>query len=337
MNANSYCNRRTILAAGLASIAMAMLTSGFPRAALAQDKYPSKPITLVVGFAAGGQSDVLARMLATRLTPILGQPVVVVNRLGAASTMAYSTVASAEPDGYTLMLGGGSGMVMAPLVMKVSYDAVKDFRSVAMLTVAICAIAVNPSVPANTLGELVALIKANPGKYSWGSSGFGGIDHLTGELFKQKAGNLDLLHVAYKGGGPALNDLIGGHIPISITTLSGLYATSKSGKIRVLAVTANKRSPAAPEIPTAIEAGVPGFTAETFNLVTAPVRTPAPVIETLRAAVAKVMADPSFTDQLNRLGYEPVTESTPEGTDKYIKEELEKWRQVVTAANIKPE
>lgn len=336
MKANSYCNRRTMLAAGLASIAMAMLASGFPRAALAQDKYPSRPITLVVGFSAGGQSDVLARMLATRLGPILGQPVVVVNKVGAASTMAYSIVAGAEADGYTLMLGGGSGMVMAPLVMKVSYDAVKDFRSVAMLTIGICAIAVNSSVPANNLSELVALIKANPGKYSWGTSGFGGIDHLTGELFKQKAGNLDLLHVPYKGGGPALNDLIGGHIPISITTLSGLYSTSKSGKIRILAVTADKRSPAAPEIPTAIEAGVP-FTAETFNLVTAPARTPAPVIETLRAAVAKVMTDPTFISELSSLGYEPVTESTPAGTDEYIKNQLEKWRQVVTAAKIAPE
>lgn len=244
---------------GSALVAIAALVSGFPFTTFAQEKYPARPITLVVGFSPGGSSDIVARKLASRLGPILKQSVVVLNKDDAGSTIANGFVALAKADGYTLLLGGASGMVMAPLVMKVSYDPVKDFRSIAMVTSNLMAIAVHPSVPANNLSELVALIKANPGKYSYASSGFGGTDHLTGELFKQTAGNLDLLHVPYKGGGPALNDVIGGHIPISITTLSGLYAASKSGKIRILAVTGAKRSPGAPEIPTAIEAGVPGL------------------------------------------------------------------------------
>jgi tripartite-type tricarboxylate transporter receptor subunit TctC len=244
---------------------------------------------------------------------------------------------NAEADGYTLLLGGGSGMIMAPLVMKVPYDPVKDFKSVAMLTRQMQAIAVHPSVPANNLRELVALIKANPGKYSYATSGLGGSDHLTAELFKQTAGNLDLLHVPYKGGAPAMRDVVAGQVPILITALSGIHPYWKSGQIRLLAVTGAKRSTTAPEIPTAVEAGVPGLVAETCNFLTAPARTPAPVIETLRAAVAKIMADPAFIGELVSLGWEPVTESTPERTDEYVKGEIEKWRQVVIAAKVAPE
>ena len=337
MTTNNSLNKCKMPGAGLASMAIAIVVYVYSCVALAQENYPARPITLIVGYSAGGQSDILGRKLASRLGPVLNQPVVVQNKDGATSTIATRLVAEAKPDGYTLLLGGGSGMIIAPLVMKVLYDPVKDFKQVARLTSAMLSISVHPSVPADNLRELVALIKANPGKYSYASSGFGGGDHLTGELFKQLAGNLDLLHVPYKGAAPALTDVIAGRVPVFITTLSSIYQYSKTGKIRLLAVTGATRSTAAPEIPTAVEAGVQGLVAEGVNFLTVPARTPPQVIEILRAAVAKIIADPTFVDELRKLQYEPITESTPEIADEYVKSEIEKWRNVVVTAKVAPQ
>lgn len=331
-NQTKPTSRRDFLEAALAASGVLMSSASFK--VFAQANYPMHPLTLVVGFSAGGQSDILARRLAAALEPVLGQPVVVQNKVGGTSTIATRFVADAKPDGYTLLLGGGSGMVMAPLVMKVPYDPIKDFKSISQLTSAMMSISVHPSVPANTLQELVDLVKKNPGKYSYATSGFGGSDHMAGELFKQAAGDLDLLHVPYKGAAPASQDVIAGQVPILITTLSSIYPYSKTGQLRILAGTGATRSSAAPEIPTAVEAGVPGLIAETYNFVNVPAETPQEVVDVLSKAVAKLMADPEFVDSLRSLQYEPVTDSNPAKADAYIKSEIQKWQEVVRKAKI---
>lgn len=323
---------RQPMARAAAALAM-LLAAGLSVTSFAQEPYPSRPVTLVVGFSAGGQSDILGRKLAARLGPMIGGTVVVLNKEGATSTIGARYVAESKPDGYTLLLGGCSGMVMAPLVMKVTYDPLKSFRSIAMLTRQSQAIAVHPSVPANNLQELISLIKANPGKYSYATGGIGGSDHLTAELFSQIAGDLKMLHVPFKGGAPAMSAVVGGQIPVVITALSGIYPNWKAGQIRLLAVTSPKRASMAPDTPTAEEAGLP-MVAEACNFLTAPAQTPAPVIELLRSATSRLMADPGFIAELVAMGSEPVPQSTPESTDRYIQSEIEKWRKVVAKANI---
>jgi len=303
----------------------------------AKDSYPDRPITLVVGFAAGGQSDILGRKVAQHLARELNTPVVVQNREGATSTIAVKYVAGAKPDGYTLLLGGGSGLVMAPLVMKVSFDPTRDFNSVAMLTTAAASIAVNPSVPANSLRELVALIRDNPGKYSYANSGFGGVDHMTGELFKQAAGGLNLLPVPYKGAAPAAQDVIGGQVPILISTFSSVYGYHKAGQLRMLAMTGAQRHESAPEMPTAVEQGYPSLVAETYNFLTAPAGTPQPALDALRAAVSRLMQTPAFVAELKGAQFDPVLQSTPESTDAFLAGEVVKWRKVAELANITPQ
>lgn len=328
-------NRRRTLQLGLAGAATAL---GFVRNTGAQENYPSRPIKLVVGFAAGGQSDILARKVGAKLAPVMGQSIVVENRVGATATLATAHVANAEPDGYTILMGGASASVMAPLVMKgIPYDPIKDFSSVALLTTAMMSISVHPSVPAKTLPELVALVKANPGKYSFASSGVGGSDHLAGELFKLEAGNLPLEHVGYKGAAPALLDVVAGHVPVLCTTLSSVQQAVSSGRLRLLAVTGPKRSPANPDVPTAIEAGYPGVVAETFNFLTVPAKTPKPIIEKLSKAVAEVMADKELLAELAKLSFTTVSDISPEKTDQFLRDEIAKWRRVVNAAKITPE
>lgn len=323
---------RAVVRAAVSALVLGSLATPL----LAQEHYPSRPVSLVVGFSAGGQSDILGRKLAARLGSLIGGNIVVVNKDGASSTIGVRFAAEAKPDGYTLLLGGCSGMIMAPLSMKVTYDPIKDFRSIAMITRQSSAIAVHPSVPANNLRELVALIKANPDKYTYATSGVGGSDHLTAELFAQTAGDLKMLQIPYRGGAPAMSAVIGGQVPLVFTALSGIVPTWKAGQIRLLAVTSTKRTASAPEIPTAEESGVPGMVAESCNFLTAPAKTPAPIIEALRVAMVKLMADPSFQAELVAMGSDPVPESTPESTDKYIAAEITKWKQVVAKAKITP-
>lgn len=334
MTRQNLPRRRLLLA--VAGVCGANL-AGVSLRAMAKESYPSRPINLVVGFAAGGQSDILARKVATELGKELAQPVVVQNKEGATSTIASRFVATSKPDGYTLLCGGGSGMVMAPLVMKVSFDPIKDFSSIAMLTTAALSISVHPSVPAKNLKELVELIKKDPTKYSYAHSGFGGSDHMTGELFKQVAGNLSLLHVPYKGAAPAIQDVIGGQVPILISTFSSVYPYHKTGQVRMLAMTSAKRHPSAPEMPTAAEQGYPGLVAETYNFLTVPVGTPEDVMATLRAATTRIMARPEFIADLKAAQFDPVSNSTPQSTDAFLAAEVTKWRKVAEQANITPQ
>lgn len=304
------------------------------RPAFSQDTYPSRPITLIVGFAPGGSSDLLGRKLAQHLSAALGQPIIVQNKAGAGSTIAVRFVAEAAPDGYTLLLGGSSGMVIAPLMMPLPYDPVADFKTVAMIGRASSAIAVHPSVPAKTLPELVALVKANPGKYSYATAGIGGFDHLTGELFKLVCGNLDMLHIPYKGGAPAVQSVIAGQTPILMTTLAPAYPFVKTGQLRIITVTGLARSPAAPEIPTAIEQGFPDLISETANFLTLSSKTPTAVLEKLKAAMDTVMKNPTFLAELKSLQFDPAVGLTPEEVDGFVKTETEKWRKVAIKANV---
>lgn len=337
MKKNVHAGRRAVLGYGAAA-AVAIGTGGLAVGpSFAQNTYPARPIRLIVGFAAGGQSDILGRKLAARLTPVLGQQIVVENRVGATATLATSHVAHADPDGYTLLLGGASASVMAPLIMPgITYDPIKDFSSIAMLTSAMMSISVHPSVPVETLPQLVELIKANPGKYSYASSGVGGSDHLAGELFKLEAGLPGLEHVPYKGAAPAIQDAIAGHIPVLCTTLSSILPHVQSGRLKALAVTGPQRSPMLPDLPTAVESGYPGVVAETFNFLTAPAHTPQAIIDRLSQAVSEAMSDSAFIADLQRASFATVSDSNPEKTNRFLAEEIAKWRRVVEAANLRP-
>lgn len=326
---------RHLFGFGLAFITIVVL--GLPPLPVqAQGKYPERPIRLVIPFAPGGGTDIMGRRFGAKITPLLGQQVVVDNKSGAGGTIGTAEVARARPDGYTLLVGTSSTHAINPSAMdKPPYDPVKDFAPVAVLGIIPMVIAVHPSVPAKTLRELVARVKASPGEYSYGSAGMGSINHLTGELFKKQAGGLDIVHVPYKGAGAALLDLVAGQIPIAMVTVSSATAHHRSGKARVLATFGEKRSNAAPDIPTAVELGVPGMLAYTFNVLLAPAGTPKPVIDQLHQATTKVMSDAAFQKDLEGLSIEPVTDSNPGKAAQFIKDELAKWAPIIKATGTK--
>jgi tripartite-type tricarboxylate transporter receptor subunit TctC len=314
-----------------------LLAAALPSStAVAQAKYPDRPIRIVVGFAAGGPTDVMARKLAAKIGPILGQSVVVDNKPGASATIAIADVAKSKPDGYTLYFGDSGAFAITALTLpNLPYDVTRDFDPVAMFAAEQLSFAVNPTVPANNLRELAALIKANPGKYSFGHSGTGNIGHLTGEMFKLQAGNLDLAHVAYKGAGPAVNDALAGHIPIIVGGLGSVYPYQQSGKLRVLATAAEKRASFAPDIPTAIESGYPDLVSTATQTLIAPAGTPPAVIDTLAKAVAQAMAEEAFLNELRQASAEPVAGSTPARAREFLASEYAKWAKVVKSTGIK--
>jgi tripartite-type tricarboxylate transporter receptor subunit TctC len=281
---------------------------------------------------------VLARKLAQRLTPLLGEAVVVENKAGAAGTIGCVEVARAKPDGYTLLMGTtGTHAINPSTMVNPRYDAVRDFAPIALLGTQPFSIAVYPGLPAQTLRELVALAKANPGKYAYASAGAGGIAHLTAELFKLQAGDLDITHVPYKGGGPAMQDVLAGHVQIFSDSFSTTYPQHKVGKLRVLAMTGEKRSASAPDIPTAIEAGVPGLVSSTAGILLAPANTPPAVIDTLYRAVAKALADEGFLKDLEALSIDPVTDAGPEKTAQFIRSEIARWAPIIKATGTRME
>lgn len=321
-------DRRSLLRAGLGLTAAAAL----PSLGSAQAKYPEKPVRLLIPFPPGGPTDLFGRKFADKIGPVLGQQMIVENRAGGAGSIGAAEAARAKPDGYTLLFATSSTHAMNPTSMpNVPYDAVKDFSPVALVGIVPLVLAVHPAVPAKDLREWTALIKANPGKYSFGSSGAGGITHLGGELYKQQAGNLDLLHVPYKGSNPALQDTLSGHIPMLMETFGTTLQHHRAGKLRILAVFNTKRSEAASDIPTAIEQGVPEAVAYTFNMVTAPAGTPKPAIDALLAATHKVMADQAFLADLKSLAIEPVSDSDPAKAEQFVKDEIRKWAPIIKA------
>ena len=301
---------------------------------LAQSRYPERPIRLVVPFAPGGDGDIMGRVWAKFATPHTGTSLVVDNKAGAGGGIGAAEVSRAKADGYTLLLGTTTTQIINPAASaSPQYDPLKDFMLVGMVSMNPTCIVIHPGVPANNLKELVALIKTNPGKYSYGSAGQGTITNLTGELFKLQAGKLDLQHVPYKGGGPAMQDLIAGHVPIITPIMSSaVLAQHRSGRARILGVNSDTRLKAAPDLMTSVEAGVPDMKVQVFNAVFTPAGTPREVMELLKAVNLKVRSDPLFLQDLDKAGAETFSHPDPE---KFLKDEVTRWAQVIKATGFK--
>lgn len=293
--------------------------------------YPNKPVTLVVAFTPGGPSDVLARIVGKKMQEILGQPFIIENRPGAGGNIAAEQVARSAPDGLTLLMGNNSILATnAALYKKINFDPEKDFIPISLIGTQANILVVNPKVPANTMAELIALAKKEPGKMNFASSGHGAAAHLSGELFKSEA-KVDIVHVAYKGAAPALQDVIAGHVDMMFATAASVVGHIKSGQVRALAVTTPKRTAVLPEIATVDELGLKGFDATTWHGLVAPANTPKEIIATLYDATKKTLADPGVQKQLADLGVDIVGNS-PQEFSAYIKAEIPKWTAVVKAS-----
>ncbi|WP_294256944.1 tripartite tricarboxylate transporter substrate binding protein [uncultured Comamonas sp.] len=312
-----------------AALAMAACTA----VAFAQaPAYPAKPVRIVVPYPAGGTTDIIARLAAAQLSERLRQPFVVENRAGASGAIGSVAVAQAAADGYTLVMGTASSHgINSALQKNLPYDAVKDFAPVTVVASTPNIIVVHPSVPARTLGELLALAKARPGQINFGSTSPGGSPHMSAELLKMMAG-VDMTHVPYKGASPMLTDLMGGQIQAGFDNLPSTIAFVRSGKLRALAVTTAQRWPGAADIPTVAES-VPGYEVSGWFGLLAPAGTPKAVLDTLQTAVAQAVRDPEVTRQLRNLGAEPVA-SRPEVFARQIRADVDKWRGVVKATGV---
>jgi len=324
--------RRDLLALGLASFSAHALA---PFLAFAQAAYPDRPIKLIVPFAPGGVVDVVGRLWAEKVKAHLGA-VFVENQGGAGGMIGAQEVARAAPDGYTLLLGNTSTQVLIPVSMaKPPYNTLKDFAPISIIAISSISIAVNPSVPAKNLKELIDYGKANPGKLSYGSAGAGTLINLAGEMFKQLTGLDDIVHVPYKGAGPAIADAVSGHIPIVMPNVTGqVLELHRAGKIRILAVAAPARLKGAPDIPTAIEAGLPNMVAQLFTGVFAPAATPKPIVDKIAQATKTAMSDNEFQTKLINAGFEPATDTDPDKARKFISDELQRWPPVLQAAGM---
>jgi tripartite-type tricarboxylate transporter receptor subunit TctC len=308
-----------------------LLCSAFT--AVAAD-YPTRPVSVVVAFTPGGPSDVLARIVGKKLEALLRQPFVIENRPGAGGNIAAESVARAAPDGYTLLNGNNSILATnASLYKKLGYDAEKDFAPISLLGLQPNILVVNPQVPAKSMAELIALAKASPGKLNFASSGYGAAAHLAGELFKTEA-KIDIVHVAYKGAGPALQDVVAGHVQMMFATSASVIGHIRSGALRPLAVTTLKRTPLLPEVATIDELGIKGFDATTWHGLVAPAGTPKEIIATLHAAIKETLKDADVRQQLENLGVD-IVGSTPDEFAAYIKSETPKWTAVVKASGAK--
>ena len=322
--------RRTFLT--FAAVAVASAAGGV--SALGQSALPNRPITLIVPFAAGGATDVVSRIVAKRLSERLNVPVVVENVSGAGGMLGAARVARGAPDGTVLLMGTVATHVINPLSAKQSsYNPEADFTPISLLATVPNVLLVSPQVKANSVSELIALLKANPKQYSYASSGIGTPPHLSGELFKMM-GNVQMEHVSYRGGAPAMNDLIGGQIPIMFDVLSGAASFLRTGKVRPLAVTTKNRSPSFPDVPTIAESGLPGYETYTWNAVFGPAGLDKRYVERLSAELRAIVAEPEVQKRLRDLSADPVG-STPEELAALVKAELAKWAPVVKAADLK--
>ena len=299
--------------------------AAFGSAAAYAQAYPTKPVRLVVGFPPGGSNDIVARLMAPKLTQILGVQVIVENRPGANATIGTDLVAKSPPDGYTLTLGSASPLAISPFTYpNIPYDTLRDFAAITTVASAPEMIAIHPSLPARNLKELLALAKSQPGKLNFASSGNGGLPHLAIELFK-KLGNVNIVHVPFKGAGPALIDLMGGHVHATIIDVPVLAPGVKSGKLRGIAVTAEKRTPLLPELATAPEQGMPGLIAVNWFAIMAPAKTPKPIVDRLFAAIQQAATAPDITEQFRAQGVEAYLQPSPEAFAKFLRADLERW------------
>ena len=300
----------------------------------ARAAFPDKPIRLIVPFPAGGNADIVSRSIGNELSKNLGVPVVIENRGGAGGVIGSEVVAKAPADGYTIMMVSASHVINPSMQKSLPYDTIKDFSGISLVAEVPTVLVVHPSVQANSLKELIALAKANPGKINFATAGNGTVGHLSGELLMSMA-QIKMEHVAYKGNGPAMTDLLGGHVQMLFGSMPSALPHIKSGALRALVVTAPKRSAAAPNIPSTAEAGMPGFYVSTGFGLFAPAKTPRAVINKLHAEVVKSLKMPEVRDRLAGQGAEPVG-STPEEYDAFVKTEIAKWAKVCKEAGIQP-
>ena len=325
--------RSDVLVIGLLAAAMSASTP-----AAAQDRYPLRPVRLVIPSVPAGVHDVIGRVWAERVKPQFGA-IVIDNRGGGAGSIGANDVAHSAPDGYSILLGSTTTHVLVPPVMaNPPYDPVKDFSAVAVFAYSSTSIVVNPSVPVRTLAELIAYAKANPGKLSYGSAGTGSITHIAGEYFKQLAGGLEIVAVPYKGIGQAVTDVIGGQIPmLSANATAQILDLHRTGKVRIPSVNSKTRIRGAPDLPTSIEAGLPGMVAQTTFGIFAPAGTPAPILERINAVTQQALADGDFQSELVRLGFEPVRDVGPDKAAGVFQDELARWTPILKAVGGKPE
>jgi tripartite-type tricarboxylate transporter receptor subunit TctC len=318
----------------LRAVLVALSLGALPLAASAQS-YPSKPIRVIVPFPPGAGVDIVTRLVAAKLTVSLGQQFIVENKPGAAGNLGAEYVARATPDGYTLLAAASSITTSASLYSQLSFDLKRDFIPVAMMASAPFLLVVNPAVPVKTVQELIAYAKANPGKLTFASTGNGSSPHLTMEVFKRQAG-VDMLHVPYKGSGPALTDLVSGQVNVMFANILSVLPQVKAGRLNALAVSSAKRSSAAPDWPTVAESGLAGFDSSTWFAILAPKGTPADVVAKLNAEVAKAVQSPELREQFKLQGAEAGS-GTPDELRAYIDEETTKWGNAVKAAGVKVE
>ncbi len=325
--------RRDLLALGMASVAARSLT---PHAASAQSKYPDRPIRLVIPFPPGGGYDAVGRPWADRMKAVLGT-VFVENQGGGGSSLGAVTVARARPDGYTILLGGSSTHITeAILKSRPLYDPIKDLEPISNVVVAAFALAIHPAVPALTLKEFIDHAKANPGRLSYGHAGVGSLNHLTGEMLKSLTKTPDIVHVPYRGSGPATADTISGQVAMVTPAVTApLLELHRTGKLRILAVTSPARLIAAPDIPTALEAGVPGMISQQSIGLFAPAGTPKAIIEQISQATRTVLADRGYQQMLIESGFEPDVDSTPEKFRRFIEEDIARWTPLVSSLGLK--
>jgi tripartite-type tricarboxylate transporter receptor subunit TctC len=297
--------------------------------------YPTRPVRAIVAFAPGGVTDTFARLMAQKLSEHLGKQFYVENITGATGNIGTGQAAKAAPDGYTLLFAFSSYVVNPTLFDKVPYDPYKDFEPVTLAVTSTTVVTVHPSVPAKTIKDLVALVRANPGKYSYSSAGAGTQAHLAGEQFRLSLG-LDLVHIPFNGGGPAIAAVVGGHTPIGFSSPAASIPQIKEGNVRALAITSKRRSQILPDVPTMAEAGYPEIEGDSWVGVLVPAGTPKDIISLLNHEIVKIIALPDMKARLGELGYDPVG-STPEEFAARIKVEIEMWRKVIRAAKIKAE
>ena len=303
--------------------------------AAAQAPYPVKPIRFLVGFPPGGTNDIVARVLAPKLTEYLGQSVIVENRGGANTAIACEIFVRTPPDGHSIMLNA-PGHATNPALMKLNFDSIRDFSFITIAAESQNLVVVHPSFPPRTIKELIAISKRLPaGSINYGSSGTGTTVHLSAELFQHMTG-VKWLHIPYKGGGPAVIDLLAGQHVIYFGNVPTVIQHARDGKLRALAVTGPKRTPAAPEVPTVAESGVPGYEVTTFYGVSAPAKTPRPIIDRLHAEILRALNSPDLRERLQGLGADPVG-NTPEQYTAFMQNEIAKWTKVIRAAGIKGE
>jgi tripartite-type tricarboxylate transporter receptor subunit TctC len=299
----------------------------------AQDQYPSKPVRMIVSFAAGGPTDIVARVMSAKIGDLLGQQFVVENRTGAGGNLGADAVAKSPGDGYTLLMATVSTHAINPgLYAKIPYDPVRDFTPVAHVGVTPILLVVHPSVPATDVKGLVALAKGSPGKYTYGSSGVGSILHLCGEQFKTAAGGLDITHVPYRGSSLLMKDLVGGQISMAFDATPSAGPQVESGAIRALGGGMAERMRTMPQLPTLQEQGIKGFECYTWNAILAPAGTPAPIVEKLNAAIQKAMDDPGVIKRLQEVGIDPTPGRGPKQTADFMKAELAKWAPIIKAS-----